>query len=243
MNALNPLSASPLCIPILKSTLDETFAAYDKAAALKPAYIEVRVDGLEGEVVTLCQCLPETIERHGIPTILTYRSAAHGGHPAATSEMRHEFIKNLPEKLVETCHLIDLEFDFMKGADEEDIGRIPYEKRLCSHHDTDSTPPYQELKRLMVEIDHQAAAVSKLATTVKAPQDLISLLRVLKDSRRSKETIVVGMGPLGLLLRIFGPKLGSHLTFVALEQGAESAPGQCTHTEFKELSNLLDRML
>ena len=59
----------------------------------------------------------------------------------------------------------------------------------------------------------------------------------LSDTRDSaaEATIVLGMGEAGQVSRLLAAKFGSFLTFGALRSGAESAPGQPTLAQLRNL--------
>jgi 3-dehydroquinate dehydratase len=47
------------------------------------------------------------------------------------------------------------------------------------------------------------------------------------------------MGKLGTMSRIFGPQIGSYLTYAALEKGKESAEGQLNLDDMKTILGIL----
>jgi 3-dehydroquinate dehydratase/shikimate dehydrogenase len=67
-------------------------------------------------------------------------------------------------------------------------------------------------------------------------RDIRDNLRIFDLLQRARHpTIAMCMGELGLVSRILGRKFGNFLTFASLGKGRESAPGQMTASELREL--------
>lgn len=97
-------------------------------------------------------------------------------------------------------------------------------KVIISHHDFELTPSRDELLRIRESCFEAGADLVKLACMVKDPADSARLLGLLGDA--SSSTLVVGMGPLGVITRLVAPLLGAPFTYASLERGKETAPGQ-----------------
>jgi 3-dehydroquinate dehydratase / shikimate dehydrogenase len=102
---------------------------------------------------------------------------------------------------------------------------------LLSHHDFQGCPA--DLEALAERLDASGAAACKLAFAARGPEDALRALDVLRAAR--KPTIALAMGEAGVLSRILARKFGAFGTYAALSRGAESAPGQPTLDEFREL--------
>jgi 3-dehydroquinate dehydratase/shikimate dehydrogenase len=70
----------------------------------------------------------------------------------------------------------------------------------------------------------QAPDVVKLVTPARTPEEAWPLLRVL--AKPAVPTVVVGLGSSGIMLSVFGKKIGSPWTYAALGKGMETYPGQ-----------------
>jgi len=57
--------------------------------------------------------------------------------------------------------------------------------------------------------------------------------------KTNRKIIALCMGEEGKISRIMAPYFGSYLSFASLERGAESAPGQLTVEEMREIFRIL----
>jgi 3-dehydroquinate dehydratase/shikimate dehydrogenase len=102
---------------------------------------------------------------------------------------------------------------------------------ILSHHDFARVPA--DLDGLIRRLDASPAAINKVAFTAAGAEDALLALDVLRAAR--KPTIALAMGQAGVASRILARKFGAFGTFASLDRGAESAPGQPTLAEFKDL--------
>jgi 3-dehydroquinate dehydratase-1 len=103
---------------------------------------------------------------------------------------------------------------------------------IRSFHDDRCTPPRAELAALRERCFEGGADLAKIACHVASRSDAARLLGLLDDER---PTIIVGMGPLGRVVRIAAPLLGSPIAYASLGEGAETAPGQLDRTALERL--------
>ena len=98
-------------------------------------------------------------------------------------------------------------------------------KVIVSHHDFEKTPPQRRLETILRQMTALGASVVKLATMVHGPEDTERLMQLAFDLKSSRQKhIILGMGQLGLMTRVFSKPLGNELNFVTLDQ--KTAPGQ-----------------
>jgi 3-dehydroquinate dehydratase I len=84
------------------------------------------------------------------------------------------------------------------------------------------------------------ADIIKMVTYAESVEDNLRLLNLLAyGRRRGQEMIAFCMGAMGRPSRIMAPLFGSFLTYASLEAGAESAPGQLTAGEMKQLWEIM----
>lgn len=107
---------------------------------------------------------------------------------------------------------------------------------IMSFHDYNRTPPKGELEQIVEWCFNSGADMAKIACKVKSDRDNARLLGLLDSERR---IIVVGMGEKGIITRVVAPMLGSPFTFASLSKGKETAEGQVTARELRELLVLL----
>lgn len=103
---------------------------------------------------------------------------------------------------------------------------------ILSHHDRQRTPDRSRLLALRERCFDEGGDLAKIACWIAEPADGARLLGLLDDPR---PTVVVGMGPLGRVVRVAAPLLGSPIAYVRAAPGAETAPGQLDRAELARL--------
>jgi len=134
---------------------------------------------------------------------------------------------------------IDLELDAREAVSERLLEAA--ENSTCdviiSHHDFESTPPFEELKELLDKCFSQGADVAKIATQVSGQEDLIHLMSLHSLPGRK---VILGMGEKGRISRVMGPFLGSEFTFASPAGGNETAPGQIAAGDLRTIYHLIE---
>jgi shikimate dehydrogenase len=103
-----------------------------------------------------------------------------------------------------------------------DLGEIPHRERvILSHHDYEGVP--DDLESLLDAMLARGCAETKAAVS---PRDFAGNERLMTALRARPGLTLFGMGERGLYARILAPFFGSHLTFVAPDDGQLAAPGQ-----------------
>jgi 3-dehydroquinate dehydratase type I len=116
-------------------------------------------------------------------------------------------------------------------------------KVIIACHDLNSTPERKEIIRILNKEKNSGADIAKIAFKANNYKDAINLMDILADKSSDKEfgipIIALSMGRFGRISRILAPLLGSYLTFASAEEGRESAEGQLTVEELKEILKIL----
>jgi 3-dehydroquinate dehydratase/shikimate dehydrogenase len=102
---------------------------------------------------------------------------------------------------------------------------------ILSHHDFQSCPT--DLEQILRRLEDSPAAAVKVAFAARGPEDALRAMDALRAAR--KPAIALAMGEAGVLSRVLAKKFGAFGTYAALSRGEESAPGQPTVEEFKDL--------
>jgi 3-dehydroquinate dehydratase/shikimate dehydrogenase len=220
-----------LCVPITETAVDQCFAAIHGSEQLADI-IELRLDYFS--VDTLPQVIAELqarIAQIGKPLIITFRPREQGGRRAMTLQDRQSFWRGLPQEIVGAIAFADFELDLAESF--ADTSPIPWSKVICSWHNIEETPA--GLLEIYERIAGTRAAVVKIATQANRIGDCLQLFELIERKSAAKPIIVLGMGTAGLMTRILALSRGAMLTFGALRRGAESASGQPTVNELKDL--------
>lgn len=164
------------------------------------------------------------------PWLATNRSPREGGKGEADDAAR---VSKLLEAVDLGASLVDVEL-----STERLSGVMPElrTKAICvvSFHDFNKTPPYPELVDIVNRELAAGADICKVVTTAGGLADNIAMLRLIKAFPHTK-IVALTMGPEGMMSRILAPLAGVYFTYASLERGKESAPGQLTVPELREI--------
>jgi 3-dehydroquinate dehydratase/shikimate dehydrogenase len=110
---------------------------------------------------------------------------------------------------------------------------VPWEKVICSWHDFAETP--DDLIARYERMASSPAAMVKIATQANRISDCLRILELIEHAKGKKPLIALAMGLPGLMTRALALSRGATLTFGSLRRGAESAAGQPTVAELRDL--------
>lgn len=163
------------------------------------------------------------------PKIATLRSKEECGAYSGTDDHKKGIYHFLIENGIE---YIDNELNNYISIKKKET------KEIVSYHDPVHTPPLHELEHIFRQIDEKADII-KLITTLNFQEDLENLKQLYSLSDKPK--IIFGMAnpkkqetyKFSEESRLYCLEHG-FLTFVPLEKGKETAPGQITIERIKE---------
>ena len=221
-----------ICIPITETSPDAFFAAIVEASQLADI-VELRLDYLTAEdCATVIARLPAFISETGCKNLLlTFRPREQGGHRDLSLLDRQNFWRSLSQQIVEAIRFVDFEFDLVESLGG--ISPVPWGKVICSWHNFENTPD-----DLLVRYDRMAAtpsAVVKIATKANLIGDCLRIFELIEYAQSKKPIIALAMSTAGVATRLLSLSRGAMLTFGSLRVGAESAAGQITASEMRDL--------
>jgi 3-dehydroquinate dehydratase / shikimate dehydrogenase len=221
-----------VCVPITESRGDDFIAALREADGVAEA-IELRLDYLEeAELPGLLNWLAENGASLKAALVLTFRPREQGGRRDVTLAERREFWRTLDPAIKDRATLVDFEWDLVESLRDEEQP-VAWEKVICSWHDFAGMPT--DLLARYERMAATPAAVVKIAALAQRIGDSLAIFELLKFARGKKPVIALGMGLEGLSTRVLSLSRGGVLTFAALRRGAESAAGQPTVGELRDL--------
>ena len=103
---------------------------------------------------------------------------------------------------------------------------------MVSYHDFEETPSLEKLESIYSRIHKSNPGFVKIVTSANSINDNLIIFDLLKNKQN---LIAFCMGPKGEISRILAPKFGSALTYCSISKGKESASGQITLEEMKNL--------
>ena len=165
--------------------------------------------------------LRRIVADHPDRVIVTYRPAREGGRWYGPESQR---LKALSDAMALGCLAADVEADV--PSRDWPTGQV-----ILSHHDF--TGPMSDLPDWIERLAASDAAVSKVAFLADGCEDCFRAFDVIRA--QTKPVIALAMGPHGTASRILAGKFGAFGTFAALDAGSESAPGQLTLSDMKDL--------
>ena len=245
-----------ICIPIVAGSRLEALQEIEKSSSLADV-LELRMDlihgGNLGEFINMARSLSRSVKiivtnrrKNEGETRLSPYSGTDAGGPIeelnAGEERRR--IAVLKEAVSLGADYVDVELDTGESLRRELLSMIgDHDNRtqlIVSHHDFSKTPSAKRLREIFHESVNAGAGIVKIVTFAGTPEDNLRLLSLIPYARRKKrEIIAFCMGDQGRISRIMAPILGSLLTFASSREGSESAAGQLTIGEMREIFRIL----
>jgi len=229
-----------LCVPLTADTCQAMAEQIAQAARFGADMIELRLDylrdarqesirelmaaagGFDGQIVVTCRLKEEggLFDQDEEQRLCLFEAAVAGGG----------------------ADYIDIEFEAWRRSaalrDRIDALRLARPcsrsvKLILSKHDFDQTPA--DPQGILEDIAREPCDVVKLATKANTIVDSLRVLDALRTSATRRPTIALAMEEPGILTRVLARKFGALLTFASIEMGKESAPGQVTLSEMRDL--------
>ena len=217
-----------VCIPITAPTLEKAIDELKEAEKFVDL-IELRMDYIKNIDKNK---LKKLLEKRNKKVIVTCRPKSLCGNFNGNEEDRI----NLLKKAVEfNAEFIDIEIEVGKEKILELIKNKKNSNVIVSCHNQKETLPLNELQKKYEEIKKLSPDLIKIAANANSINDNFTIFELLKGK---KNLIAFCMGIRGQISRILAPKYGSRMTFASLKEGKESASGQISIEEMKNVYNI-----
>ncbi len=218
-----------LCVAIF--VRDAAQARRDVALAAEAGadIVELRLDDMPEPAIPV-----EIIRNSTLPCIVTCRPTWEGGRSTLSDEDRLKLLAGC----IGAAH-VDLELktylslvsDTHPARAEMKLAIAQLPGLILSSHDFSGRP--DRMHNLLMELNSGPARVVKIVWTARTIRDNIEAFEIL--SARNKPTIALCMGDAGIISRALAKKFGAFLTFASLSKETETAPGQLTLDDLKQL--------
>ncbi|MFX1496535.1 MAG: type I 3-dehydroquinate dehydratase [Promethearchaeota archaeon] len=231
---------SSICIsiPIKSNDLREAQILVNKALTFNPLAIEFRFDYIKKkDYITKGYAikLKDLLENKCI-SIFTLRDKLEGGKLKIQKLERIELIKMLIQARPDFFD-VELNTDLETLNNVISLSFMEKVNLIFSYHNLKETLNYETLKNIILnfeekiiknklnEFDILSKSIYKLIFTAQNIEDNLVPLKLCQEFSRNKKRIIsFCMDKLGIISRIMCVKLGSFLTYAALEE--QTAPGQ-----------------
>ena len=187
--------------------------------------LELRLDLIREDPSKLVLLVPGDIK-----TIVTCR-------PGVYSDK--ERVKLLQSAMTLGADYVDIEIetpvadlDLLKDAAKETGSRV-----IISYHDFTRTADREDLESLMIACYEKGGEIAKIATMVNAPADIHNLLSLYGLPGKK---VILGMGKMGRITRLMAPYLGAEFTFASTGRSEETAPGQLSVDQLKDIYKVIN---
>jgi 3-dehydroquinate dehydratase type I len=224
-----------ICIPIMANTQDAALMQMERSFPLADI-LELRIDHIEDVN------LEALMSRKRGKILVTNRRKDEGGGFSGTEGERVELLK---EAVGLGADYVDIEMGTAEALIKELAAKVGNNhgrtKWIISHHNFSATPSVRALRRKLDECKRSGADIIKIVTYAKRIEDNLRVLGLIPYARRKDQEIAAFcMGEMGRISRIIAPLLGSYFNYASLERGTESAPGQLTIEEMRQVSRVLN---
>jgi len=225
-----------ICIPITAATTQEALTKIKKGFT-QAGMLELRIDGIQK--VDLKKLLAG---KKG-EILVTNRVREEGGAFAGGERERVALLK---KAVALGCDYVDLEIKTEESLLFELKIKIAdshgHTQLILSYHNQERTPGLKTLRKKMAEGYKAGADIVKIVTWAKKMEDNLKVLGLIPYAqKKGLKIIAFCMGAHGKISRIMAPMLGSYLTYASFDKGEESAPGQMTVEEIKQVLRILTR--
>ncbi|MHA2429524.1 MAG: type I 3-dehydroquinate dehydratase [Promethearchaeota archaeon] len=238
-------------IPIKSNNLREIEVVIDRAIAFNPEFIEFRfdyIDNIENITQNFVEGIRNLIKNKNL-VIFTLRHHSEGGNIKIDEGKRLKVLKILIEAHPD---FLDIEMssniELLKNL--INLSTINKVKLIFSYHNFEKTHEYQDANNIILKFKDKLTenrlnhfeilnkSIYKIIFTAQNFEDnLIPLILCKEYFNDGKKIISFCMGELGILSRILSVKLGSFLTYAALEE--PTAPGQIKIHTLQQMYKLL----
>ena len=225
---LRPFRLPRVCVALAAPNVADMIARAEALVRDNPL-LEFRLDYLSQPASALPK-IKQFIDLHPFAVVIgTCRRAVNGGKFRGSIASQLEILGKAANA---GCQLVDVELqsaDAKSGSLERLRNKTAV---ILSYHDFRSTKKLDDILQKM--LPHPADFL-KIVTTATALYDNVVMMKFLE--RHSDQHSMVGlcMGEQGIISRVLDLRAGSIFTFASVSPGEETAPGQVTARELREI--------
>ena len=226
---LRPLRLPRVCVALAASNVSDMVTRAEALVRDNPL-LEFRLDYLSQPAAALPK-IRQFIDLHpGAIVIGTCRRTLSGGKFRGSVASQLEILGKAANA---GCQLIDVELQTAESAKSGSLERLRNKAAvILSYHDFRSTKKLDDILQKM--LPHPADFL-KIVTTATALYDNVVTMKFLERQSDKHSMIGLCMGEQGIISRVLGLRAGSIFTFASVSPGEETAPGQVTARELRDI--------
>ena len=222
-----------LAVPIRVVDYEQAFRAARQAAREGAEMLELRLDYLVEATIENVSRIVSDIKQLQLPMIATCRPDWEGGYFTGDETLRESIIM---QALKAGADFVDIEYAAFKqsGSNVRELLTTVPQKVIVSAHYIERAPAV--FNKMWASIAKSKPGVGKIAYRAGNILDNFGVLDLLHAKKEAQvPAIALAMGSAGIVSRLLAKKLGAFLSFAGLEEGAETAAGQVSIRDMKEI--------
>ncbi|HLW86711.1 MAG TPA: shikimate dehydrogenase [Candidatus Sulfotelmatobacter sp.] len=229
MPRLLPLRLPRVCVAVIGSDPGEMLEKAD-ALVRDNSFLEFRLDYLSKPGLAIPK-LKRFIESHpGAVVIATCRRVATGGKFRGSSVSQLDI---LAKAAAAGCQMIDVDLQTASQCKPGQLQKLRGRAAMVlSFHDFRGTRKLDETLEKMLPIP---ADFYKVVSTAQTLADNVTMIKFLSRESDKHSLVCMCMGEQGFISRVLGVRAGSVFTFASAIAGEETAAGQVTAQELRNL--------
>jgi 3-dehydroquinate dehydratase / shikimate dehydrogenase len=229
MPRLLPLRLPRVCVAVIGSDPAEMTDKAESLARDNP-FLEFRLDYLSKPALALPR-IKRFMESHpGTVVIATCRRVASGGKFRGSIASQLDI---LAKAAAAGCQLVDVELQTASKCKPEQLKKLRARGALIlSYHDFRATKKLDETLQKMLAYPADFYKIVSTATTL---ADNVTMIKFLAREGDKHSLVGMCMGEQGFISRVLGVRAGSVFTFASAIAGEETAPGQVTAQELRNV--------
>jgi 3-dehydroquinate dehydratase / shikimate dehydrogenase len=226
---LLPLRLPRVCVAVIGSDADEIIQKAEPLAR-DNSFLEFRLDYISKPALALGKIKRFLESHHGTVVTATCRRATSGGKFRGSIASQLDV---LGKAAAAGCQLVDVELQTATKCKSEQLQKLRSRAGLIlSFHDFRGTKKLDETLEKMQAFPADYYKVVSTATTL---SDNVEMIKFLGREGDRHSIVSMCMGEQGIISRVLGVRAGSVFTYASASAGEETAPGQVTAQELRNV--------
>jgi 3-dehydroquinate dehydratase/shikimate dehydrogenase len=226
---LRPLRLPRVCVAVTGSDPAD-LAGRAEALVRDNSFLEFRLDYLPKPALGLPKIKRFSEAHPGHVVIATCRRVANGGKFRGSIASELDILR---KAAAAGCQVLDVELQTALRCKAEQLQKLRnYSALMLSFHDFRGTRKLEETLAKMLVFPADFYKIVSTATTL---SDNVTMMRFLARESDKHSLVCMCMGEQGIISRVLGVRAGSVFTFASAGMGEETAPGQVTAQELRDV--------